>query len=79
MTTANPAKSAKKRKDDKKKTTVKTELRVKKRAINASLKTITVAAEPPIDHDPTHLNTTFRASWMLLWRSCRPRHPVPVC
>ena len=29
--------------------------------IDASFKAITVAAEPPIDHDPAHLDPTFRS------------------
>jgi hypothetical protein len=35
--------------------------RIALRAIDASLKAITVAAQPPIDHDPTHLDAMFRS------------------
>lgn len=50
----------KKRKDRKGKKPIKGGVRPAPHAIKADLKALTLAAEPQIDHNPTHLDTTFR-------------------
>jgi hypothetical protein len=50
----------KKRKNLKKKKAIKRGVRPAVHAIKADLKALTLAAQPPIDHDPTHLDATFR-------------------
>ena len=59
MMTASSTKPRKKKKSSKKRMTAKIDSHAKLRAIDAALKAIILAAEPPIDHDPVHLDPTF--------------------
>jgi hypothetical protein len=59
MMTASSTKPRKKKKSSKRRMPAKIDSHVKLRAIDAALKAIILAAEPPIDHNQAHVDPTF--------------------